>query len=250
MDNEKKILAKVGHKEILQSDVNDLHRSVGPERILEFANPEGQKELLEELIAQELLLQDARNKKLDQSPEFLREVEKIQESVLKQIALKELLKSVEVSDDFVKNYYQENPLSFKEEEAWQASHILVNTAEESEKIYQEIQAGKSFAQAALEYSQCPSKNQGGNLGFFTAGKMVAEFENCVKEMTKGEIREGVESQFGWHLIQLTDKKEAGMIPFEQIKDELKKQLLLIHQEKAYIEKGQELKKTIPVEYYE
>ena len=88
------------------------------------------------------------------------------------------------------------------------------------------------------------------MGFFTAGKMVAEFENCVKEMTKGEIREGVESQFGWHLIQLTDKKEAGMIPFEQIKDELKKQLLLIHQEKAYIEKGQELKKTIPVEYYE
>lgn len=248
MENEKKVLARVGDKEITQADINALHKSVGPERLLEFANPEGQKQLLEEMVSQELLLIDARNKKLDQSPEFLEEVEKIKDSVLKQMALRELLLSVDVSDDFVKNYYDENPQSFKQAEAWQASHILVKNKEESENIYKEIEEGKSFEQAAQEYSQCPSKDRGGDLGFFSSGQMVAEFEDCVREMEKGEIREGVESQFGYHLIQLTDKKEASQIPFEEIKDELKKQLILIHQEKAYIEKANELKETIKVEY--
>ena len=77
MDNENKVLAKVGTTEITQKDVNALHKSVGPEKILNYTTPEGQKQLLEELISQELLLQDAKNNKLHESEEFLEEVEKI-----------------------------------------------------------------------------------------------------------------------------------------------------------------------------
>lgn len=248
MDNENKVLAKVGTTEITQKDVNALHKSVGPEKILNYTTPEGQKQLLEELISQELLLQDAKNNKLHESEEFLEEVEKIKNSILKQFALRELLKKVKVSDEFVKEYYEENLETFKKPESWKAAHILVDTKEESDKIYQEIENGKSFADAAMEYSNCPSKSKGGDLGFFTAGNMVKEFEDSVKEMKVGEIKNAVKTQFGFHLINLTDKKEASLPTFDEVKVELKNQLTLIHQEKAYIETAKDLKKSIEVEY--
>jgi len=248
MENENKVLAKVGTTEITQKDVNALHKSVGHDKILHYASPEGQKQLLEELVSQELLLQNAKKEKLDESAEFLEEVEKIKNSILKQFALRDILKKVSVSDEFVKKYYEDNIDSFKQLESWKASHILVDTKEESEKINQEIKDGKTFASAAMEYSKCPSKENGGDLGFFTAGNMVKEFEDSVKEMKIGEIREGIKTQFGFHLISLTDKKDASLKTFDEIKDELKKQLILIHQEKAYIETAEELKKNIPVEY--
>lgn len=248
MENENKVLAKVGEIEITQSDVNTLHKSVGPEKMLHYSSAEGQKQLLEELISQELLLQDAKNKKLHETKDFIDEVEKIKENVLKQLALRELLKKVTISDEFVKDYYEENIESFKKAESWKAAHILVDTKEEADKIYQEIQEGKNFADAANEYSKCPSRENGGDLGFFTAGQMVKEFEDSVKEMKIGEIKNSVATQFGFHLINLTDKKDSNLPAFDEVKDELKNQLLLIHQEKTYIETAEELKKSIKVEY--
>ena len=248
MENENKVLAKVGDTEITQKDVNTLHKSVGHDKILHYASPEGQKQLLEELISQELLLQNAKENKIHETEEFIEEVEKIKMNVLKQFALREILRNISVSDEFVKNYYDENIDSFRKQESWKASHILVDSKEASEKIYQEIQNGKSFADAAAEYSKCPSKDRGGDLGYFTSGNMVKEFEDSVKEMEIGEVKEGIQTQFGFHLINLTDKQEAKLTPFEDIKDELKKQLILIHQEKAYIETAEKLKKEIPVEY--
>ncbi len=85
-----------------------------------------------------------------------------------------------------------------------ASHILVKTKEEADKLLNEIKAGKDFAEAAQEVSLCPSKNDGGDLGFFGRGMMVKPFEDAafaLKEM--GDVSEPVETQFGWHLIKLT-----------------------------------------------
>ena len=79
-----------------------------------------------------------------------------------------------------------------------ASHILVKT-------YDEIKAGKSFAEAAEEVSLCPSGQNGGDLGFFSKGMMVKPFEDACFSMEVGEISQPVQTQFGWHLIQLTDK---------------------------------------------
>ena len=85
-----------------------------------------------------------------------------------------------------------------------ASHILVKTKEEADELLKEINAGKDFAKAAQEVSLCPSKNDGGDLGFFGRGMMVKPFEDAafaLKEM--GDVSEPVETQFGWHLIKLT-----------------------------------------------
>lgn len=86
-----------------------------------------------------------------------------------------------------------------------ASHILVKTEDEAKKLYDEINAGKSFAEVAEEVSLCPSGQNGGDLGFFSKGMMVKPFEDACFSMEVGEISQPVQTQFGWHLIQLTDK---------------------------------------------
>lgn len=87
-----------------------------------------------------------------------------------------------------------------------ASHILVDTKKEAEAVREEILAGKGFDQAAKEYSKCPSKHQGGDLGYFERGMMVPEFEKAAFALPVGEISEPVKTEFGWHLIMVTDRK--------------------------------------------
>lgn len=88
-----------------------------------------------------------------------------------------------------------------------ASHILVQTEDEANKLYDKILAGKDFAHAAAECSLCPSGANGGDLGFFGKGQMVAPFEEAAFALKVGEISKPVQTQFGWHLIYLTDIEE-------------------------------------------
>lgn len=87
-----------------------------------------------------------------------------------------------------------------------ASHILVKTEQEALKLYEEIKNGKAFEDAAAQYSLCPSGAMGGDLGYFGRGMMVKPFEDAAFDMEVGEISKPVQTQFGWHLIQLNDKK--------------------------------------------
>ena len=88
-----------------------------------------------------------------------------------------------------------------------ASHLLVKTEEEALKIKEEINKGKEFAKAAKEVSLCPSGENGGDLGYFTRGQMVKEFEDAAFSMEVGQVSNPIKTQFGYHLIYLTDKKD-------------------------------------------
>ncbi len=85
-----------------------------------------------------------------------------------------------------------------------ASHILVKTKEEADSIIEALKAGKSFSDLAKEKSSCPSGKKGGNLGWFTHGQMVREFEKAAFSMKKGEVSMPVKTQFGWHIIKVND----------------------------------------------
>ena len=87
-----------------------------------------------------------------------------------------------------------------------ASHILVATEEEANNLRNEIINGKNFADVAAEYSKCPSGANGGDLGYFGRGMMVKPFEYAAFELEVGELSQPVQTQFGWHLIEVTDKK--------------------------------------------
>lgn len=87
-----------------------------------------------------------------------------------------------------------------------ASHILVKTKEEALQIKEEILAGKPFEEAAKEYSSCPSSRNGGDLGYFGRNAMVVEFDHAAFEAPVGEVTKPIQTDFGWHLILVTDKR--------------------------------------------
>ena len=88
-----------------------------------------------------------------------------------------------------------------------AKHILVSTESEAKDILQKINNGSiSFEEAAKKWSNCPSKNNGGDLGYFGRGMMVKEFEDVAFSTEKGAISAPVKTQFGWHLIKVIDKR--------------------------------------------
>jgi peptidyl-prolyl cis-trans isomerase C len=87
-----------------------------------------------------------------------------------------------------------------------ASHLLVETKEQAETIRQEIMTGKPFSTAAQENSKCPSGAYGGELGFFSRGRMVPEFEKAAFELPVGEVSEPIQTQFGWHLLIVSERR--------------------------------------------
>ncbi len=88
-----------------------------------------------------------------------------------------------------------------------ASHLLVQTEEEAKQLREAILNGKKFEDVAQEVSLCPSGANGGDLGFFGKGVMVKEFEDAAFSMNVGDLSEPIQTQFGWHLLYLTDKKD-------------------------------------------
>lgn len=87
-----------------------------------------------------------------------------------------------------------------------ASHILVATEKEARDLLQQIKCGASFEDLAKKHSTCPSGKGGGDLGFFTKGRMVKEFENAAFTLQVGQVSEPVKTQFGYHLIKVTGRK--------------------------------------------
>ncbi len=130
-----------------------------------------------------------------------------------------------------------------------ASHILVKEEGEAKEISNEIKEGLSFEEAAGKYSICPSKEKGGDLGEFGRGQMVPEFEEVAFIIEEGKISEPVKTEFGYHLIKIIDKKEAGISPLEEVKDQITKQVIAMKQQERYLNKTKELKNKYKVETY-
>jgi len=143
---------------------------------------------------------------------------------------------VEINDAEARAYYEENEEDFNTPEQVRASHILIKVAptatveekaaakEKIESLLKKVKEGGDFATLAKENSDCPSKAKGGDLGFFERGSMVKEFEDAGFAMQPGQISDVVETQFGYHIIKVTDRKTAGVTTFEKAKPEIIKTL--------------------------
>lgn len=136
---------------------------------------------------------------------------------------------VSVSEAEIRSFYDKNLDKFKRDETVKASHILIgadNTAsaddkkkarEKAEKLRKELAGGADFATLAKGNSTCPSSQQGGDLGFFGKGQMVPPFEKAALALKPGEISDVVETQFGYHIIKLTERKPAATTDYGEVK---------------------------------
>lgn len=249
MDN-KKVLATVGGREVLEQDLNMLLNSLNPQQAMQFNSEEGKQQLLQELISQELFYLDAIKNELDKDEAFIQEAKRMQDNILKQFAIHNLLKDIKVTEGELLEYYNEHKDMFKEAESVQASHILVEDEAKAEEVVKEINEGLSFEEAATKYSSCPSNAQGGDLGHFTKGRMVPEFEAAAFDMKVGEVSAPVKTQFGYHIIKLVDKKEESVKAFDEVKNQLSQQLVAMKQQETYLGKVDELKKEYEVKINE
>lgn len=150
---------------------------------------------------------------------------------------KNIMPKIKITDKEVKTFYEEHKEQFKNPETVTASHILIkpeNNSEEAKKAAKEkaesllakIKDGsESFEKLAEEESACPSgKKSKGNLGEFRHGQMVKEFEDAAFAMKPGQISNVVETQFGYHIIKVTAKKESKLVPFEKVEGFIRQQL--------------------------
>ena len=243
-----KILANVGGSPITEEAVNEFLAGLG-QRGQSYNTPEGRAMVLQQLIGNKLLLLDAKRNLFEVQPEFKEQLARVKDQLLTNYAGEKAIAGVTVTDKECEDYYNENLDKFNAGESVNASHILVESEELALEIYAKINAGEiSFEDAAREYSSCPSKERGGELGDFGRGQMVPEFDSAVFAMTVGEVTAApVKTQFGYHLIKLNSKSEAAPTPYAEISGEIKNALLLEKRRKAYESKINQLKIMYPVD---
>ncbi|PKM10109.1 MAG: peptidylprolyl isomerase [Gammaproteobacteria bacterium HGW-Gammaproteobacteria-3] len=176
--------------------------------------------LIEELVRRELLVQDALNKQLDKSPDFQARMEQARRSLLSQADLQDFLKSNPVTDEEIKAEYDKSVAGENGQE-YKARHILVKTEEEAKKLIEELNSGAKFEELAKKNSTGPSGPQGGDLGWFAAGQMVAPFSEAVIALENGKYTlEPVQTQFGWHVILREDSRAQAVPAMEAVKEQL------------------------------
>ena len=175
---------------------------------------------LNELIALELMRQEAISSGADTDPVISATLNQLERSTLAGAAIKAFMANSEVSDAEVREMYDSN--IGKPGTEYYARHILVETEEEAREVIKLLDADGDFAELAKEKSTGPSGPQGGLLGWFSSGQMVKPFSDATAVLEKGSYtREPVKTQFGWHVIRLEDTREGTPPPFDDVKDRLK-----------------------------
>ena len=249
MDRNAGIVAKVGTVVITEADVDATIAALG-QRGEAYRGEQGRKAVVEQLVNKALLLCDARKNLYEFDPAFKAQLETIKEEMLANFAIEKAVSGVTVTDDEVKAYYEAHKDELVSEETVNASHILVDSEEKANELLSSITAGDiTFEDAARKHSSCPSSQNGGNLGDFSRGQMVPEFDKAVFEMKEGEVAGPVKTQFGYHLIRLNHKHAPQSFTYEQIKDQLKATVLSEKRQAAYRSKLNQLKILYPVDLY-
>ena len=241
MTNQNKVLATVNGKEITQGDMYEFLLQLDPQTAAQFNAPDGVKRLVNEMVNGEMLYLYAVENSFEQEEDFKWELERVKANVLKKYAVNRILSDVSASEDEIAQYYHDHSEWFQKPEAVRASHILVDELERAKEIRNEIHQGLSFEEAAKKYSTCPSKQVEGDLGEFERGKMVPEFEEAAFNLKEGELSEPVKTQFGYHLIKLQYKKEAGMRTIDEVREQIRQQMIREKQEEKYFQTMEEFK---------
>ena len=281
------IVAKVNDYKIKFQEYNAELKEVLKDMHLGEPNTEAKKRAIEQLIDGYLLLNSAKKSNINVSEDEIEhevvelklkfkseddfnemlvnkeiKIETIKERIKNNLQITKYVKiNFSVETDIPLNklqeIYRENLNSFKTQEMVKASHILIKGTEEeslskANELYKKIKTKEDFDKIAAECSECPSNCQHGDLGYFTKGKMVKDFEDVAFSLNQNEFSKPVKTKFGYHIIMNTGRKKSIIADFSDVKDALKDRLKRIDSELKLIKhlKGLRSKADIVINHKE
>ena len=244
------VIAKYDGHEIKVSEVYSELEQIPPFIRPQILNGEGLNDFLDQNFARTLATADAEKNFDKYSKENTESVADVSRRVLVKCLFDRVLDPVSVSDAEVSDFYNKNLAKFEAPASMKAHHILVDDEATAKSLMENLKKDPSkFEEIAKASSKCPSKTNGGDLGEFTEGQMVPEFEKACKEAEVNKIVGPVKTQFGYHLIRVDSKRAAGTRKFEEVKEEIKAQLLPQKQKETFDAYLTSLRKEFNVKEY-
>lgn len=199
---------KLGHMILARENLPAQYQQLAPEQLFDG--------ILQQIIQQTVLADLAKNSSA-QRIEFALDNEK---RLMQASSVVDQIMSEALTEDAIQSAYDQAYANFDGGQEFNASHILVATEEDASAIVADLRAGADFAETAREKSTGPSGPNGGQLGWFGPGMMVPPFEAAVEQLSKGEISDPVQTQFGWHVIILNDVRAMQAPTLEEVRSEI------------------------------
>ena len=182
------------------------------------------KAIADELIATEILRQEAVNIGIADRPEIIEQIKRQESNILINTLMTEKFADLSFTDEELKTEY-DRLLGLSDFNEYKARHILLQTEDDAKVVIEELNSGANFEELAKAKSQGPSAPNGGDLGWFKAETMVPAFAEAVRKMEKGSYStEGINTRFGWHVILLEDKRTTEQPNFEDVKQNVQQNL--------------------------
>lgn len=217
------VVATVDGQEITEQDIEFARGEIG-EQLVNIPAAQRRSSLLLYIIENQLLAGASEAEKLDQGPDAEKLMKYYRRRAMHDLYYARRIRDA-VDDAAAKKLYDAEVAKLKPQTEIRARHILVKTEEEALEIIERLGRGSDFSELAQEKSTGPSGAKGGDLGYFSKGRMLPKFEEAVFKLKKGEISEPVNTKYGWHVIKLEDKRQSKAPPFAEVKDNLKNGLV-------------------------
>jgi len=241
------ILASFSGQTITLGEFNQLWEEVPEDYKLQL----DKSMVLDQMISEKMLIQEAKNIGLEKDNDVLEQIKKMTEQILVQVLIeREILDKIKINDEEVLEYYEQNKESFTEKEQVYLYNILLETEEEAQNVLEQLKAGGDFSEIAKEKSTGPSAAQGGDLGYLTKGTIIPEIEEVVFALEVEELSEIINTDFGFHILKITEKKPETVKSFEEVKEDIIQTLLPNKQKEAFDNLLEELKSKSEIEINE
>jgi peptidyl-prolyl cis-trans isomerase C len=234
-----KVLARVNGAEITDEDVKIAMEDIGSSLPQQIEGPARQAYILDYLIDAKLVAQKAEADKMGEGPEFAKKVAYYRDKVLMEDLLGKVAKDA-ATDTAIQKTYDDVAKQQKPEEEVRARHILVESEPDAQAALKRVKGGEDFAKVANEMSKDPG-SKGGELGWFTKERMVPEFAEAAFKMQPGQISDPVKSQFGWHIIQLEERRQKQFPSLDQVRDQVTRYVVQKSQSELILKLREEAK---------
>ncbi len=211
------VVAQVGDDKITAQDIEEILTHIPMQYRTRYSSAEGRREIVDGLVNIKTLAWEARKRGIDKQNSVRMKISYLTDQTLAKELENELKKAFKVSDAEIEKYYNDHQEKYVTPDRIKARHILVDKEDQARSLLKQIKKGADFELLAKQNSKCPSAPKGGDLGWFSKGKMDPAFEKAAFVLKNGEVSDVVKSSFGYHIIRLDDRRENKTRTLDQVR---------------------------------